>query len=810
MKKYIILFILLCSTTGFGQNLVLNPGFENTSSCPLPYMSELTGPGLFPPWTNSISGGTSNFDHPCRDGGVSVYYADNPPHSGLGYATLISLRPTSCTWQAPLREYHQGKLCAELEAGKEYRLSFWVSRYEFAAYTSDGIGMCVSAAPLSPYSGWGEGVLLTPAQTATTLFNPTWNMIGHEWEEISGTIVANGGEKFVTLGYFNPVSEPNYQFDPSKQDQCNVTFSIDDISVTEVTPLGFCAHSLWIENKTYAADELETAGMTIHAGYNVGYPTPNGNVTVTTGNNVEYLAGQNINLNPGFIAIAGGGGDFYAHIVPENCNYPLPAVADAGEDITVQCHTIPYPMIGNPASGCGEDTYQWVADPPEALSWLLNPTSCTTPVIIPDAAYMAGIGSAQFMLMVNEGMCDENVDAVTVYLDYPPIHANAGADGMLNTAPICNNEVYLGEAATPGYSYSWSPTAGLNFPNYPNPEATYDPSLSYPVTYTVTTTLISAEGCARATDDVIVSYKQSMPCILDLSTGYLNGALTGTGADDFWKYIADHTGPIAPVPMHASSLLSSPSWVANGGSSRWIRPPGSSNYFPPDDVNGRYRFERRFVINSDPDDITDVELQVIGLAMDNSGYFFINGHQVFNPTTGGLLWIHPSDVNAASNFNTLHSFASIPIDMSDLNTGVNKLMIDMNNQMNGVNTELGVQMHAILRFNSCRPCSQAISNPSSGGGSGGGSGDPKSLLQEDENEWFWIYPNPNNGTFTVEVLFPEMETALMLLNAVGEVVWEGTLNSDKTEISIHDLPTGVYFAKISQSGIVRMQKIVIE
>ena len=59
-----------------------------------------------------------------------------------------------------------------------------------------------------------------------------------------------------------------------------------------------------------------------------------------------------------------------------------------------------------------------------------------------------------------------------------------------------------------------------------------------------------------------------------------------------------------------------------------------------------------------------------------------------------------------------------------------------------------------------------------------------------EIEWLDIYPNPTAGKFFIESKFFSDE--IKILNLAGEVLCSKTLNTEKTEIDISNLPAGVY------------------
>jgi Concanavalin A-like lectin/glucanases superfamily/FG-GAP repeat/Secretion system C-terminal sorting domain len=68
-----------------------------------------------------------------------------------------------------------------------------------------------------------------------------------------------------------------------------------------------------------------------------------------------------------------------------------------------------------------------------------------------------------------------------------------------------------------------------------------------------------------------------------------------------------------------------------------------------------------------------------------------------------------------------------------------------------------------------------------------------------------VYPNPNNGTFTVSVGKDKLDSPARLLNAVGKEVWRGVQTDVKT-----NLPAGIYFLHTTVAGKTKITKVVIE
>ena len=71
------------------------------------------------------------------------------------------------------------------------------------------------------------------------------------------------------------------------------------------------------------------------------------------------------------------------------------------------------------------------------------------------------------------------------------------------------------------------------------------------------------------------------------------------------------------------------------------------------------------------------------------------------------------------------------------------------------------------------------------------------IVKNDLGDEVMIYPNPNKGNFIIDLGSVYEETEVIVINAVGKVVYKGLfLQSRKPEISIKELPAGVYFVRV--------------
>jgi hypothetical protein len=76
---------------------------------------------------------------------------------------------------------------------------------------------------------------------------------------------------------------------------------------------------------------------------------------------------------------------------------------------------------------------------------------------------------------------------------------------------------------------------------------------------------------------------------------------------------------------------------------------------------------------------------------------------------------------------------------------------------------------------------------------------------------FGVFPNPNNGSFTI--LFPEAteNAQAELYNLMGERVDAFTLSGDKFEYSpAEKLSSGMYMIRITNNGVVSTKKIIVQ
>lgn len=78
---------------------------------------------------------------------------------------------------------------------------------------------------------------------------------------------------------------------------------------------------------------------------------------------------------------------------------------------------------------------------------------------------------------------------------------------------------------------------------------------------------------------------------------------------------------------------------------------------------------------------------------------------------------------------------------------------------------------------------------------------------ENEEESFFIYPNPTNGTLYLN-LTSGSSGELSILDIKGSVLHKGRINAGQNEIDVHHFSQGIYFMQVQVNGNVHYQKLI--
>ena len=221
------------------DNLVYNGSFEEHTVCP----EHIDARGIMrgvDAWWQPTSG-SSDYFNPCggKECGVPRNKMGNQTaHSGEAYCGIY------CS-QESYREYLQTELKTPLQAGRRYRITFFVSLADKAPHAISTMGALFTADRLEdPTSdilknreiiqdggnSYSIATFLKPQ-----VVNPLERVLSDtkDWTEVNGTFTAVGGEHYLTIGNF---ADFNHSSVIDMQNNVAVLqgayYFIDDVSVT--------------------------------------------------------------------------------------------------------------------------------------------------------------------------------------------------------------------------------------------------------------------------------------------------------------------------------------------------------------------------------------------------------------------------------------------------------------------------------------------------------------------------------------------------------------------------------------------------
>jgi OOP family OmpA-OmpF porin len=231
MKKTIItyLFFVLTLKLVAQQNLVLNPSFENMITCPDAGFTDI---GSSANWYNP-TGATPDYYNSCA---TDIVYGFSVPKNGLGYQSAVSgfaYAGIVTMVQNDSREYIQTALTDTLVAGKSYTVKFYVSIADSCKYSANNIGAYFSVNPVLAINNLF--LPFTPQISNNALVNPLDDR--NSWVEVTGSFIAQGGEKYLTIGNFNDDlnTDTTLYIDGSTWIIGSYHY-VDDVSVMETFP----------------------------------------------------------------------------------------------------------------------------------------------------------------------------------------------------------------------------------------------------------------------------------------------------------------------------------------------------------------------------------------------------------------------------------------------------------------------------------------------------------------------------------------------------------------------------------------------
>ncbi|MFS4493755.1 OmpA family protein [Maribacter sp. 2308TA10-17] len=235
-----VLLLLGCQVT-IGQNLVMNPSFEDFVQCPQEY-GTFQEDVLF--WTKPTFGSTDYFNSCSSTMTVDRNFTGfQAAFHGKAYAGIYAYGPKD------YREYIQGELKQRLEKGRNYIVSAMVSLSEKSEYAIDELGFLFTGQEVDLHTKRNiphslmvrEGISHYSGVIKRSFFSDK-----KYWIEIEGEYTADGTERYITFGNFkgNRMTRTNstgpnlkkaayYYIDMISVEEANKPFNFDEIYVFE-------------------------------------------------------------------------------------------------------------------------------------------------------------------------------------------------------------------------------------------------------------------------------------------------------------------------------------------------------------------------------------------------------------------------------------------------------------------------------------------------------------------------------------------------------------------------------------------------
>ncbi len=261
-RCYLLLFCLFTLPCSAQLNYVLNPSFEDTLGC-TDNQQEIYKTRH---WTgvkdtlwnyDSLVLHGDNFWIPdleltCRDsmgvGGCpnNTFFYQHPRTGNAMVEMGVYLNYWKCYDPANpnyyVAQFAQGRLRQHLTAGTRYCINFYTNMEETSGYAVNHIGAYVDDGSIDTITGIPRPLTAYTAQAFTTVVVSD----SINWVKIEGSFVANGSEKFITIGVFVDTAritkmEINAGF-------CIGQYLFDDISVIESNATAYAGRDTTIRH----------------------------------------------------------------------------------------------------------------------------------------------------------------------------------------------------------------------------------------------------------------------------------------------------------------------------------------------------------------------------------------------------------------------------------------------------------------------------------------------------------------------------------------------------------------------------------
>ncbi len=251
----------------FGQNLVLNPSFEQYDTCP----DGMTRINYAIPWKQPlINISTSDYFNTCSNN-IALLQCLNEikPRTGSGYAGISPYGDSG--WQ----EYIEIKTNEPLQFNKQYCISFFAHLFNQTTYAIDRLGALITDTMVTTDNVHNPILISPQVESAEWFFYKDTN----NWERIEGSFIAHGGENWLTIGNFHK-SIDTHTIIAGIYSNFYAYYLIDDVAVYECDAPVYTANAGG--NKTICKGESVQIGMPRYDEYLYEWHRMDGTLVDTT------------------------------------------------------------------------------------------------------------------------------------------------------------------------------------------------------------------------------------------------------------------------------------------------------------------------------------------------------------------------------------------------------------------------------------------------------------------------------------------------------------------------------------------------
>ena len=216
------------------ENFVENGSFEQTAG----KVKKLGSIEMASGWA-SPTGVRADLFSPTGPAEISVpenSFGKEQAKEGANYAGIVAFS----YGDKISRSYIMAKLSTPLKKGLKYCVTFNVSLSEASKYACNQVGAVLSAKPFGTDS---KASIIEKASVVLHAENKVLNAT-YNWEQICAVFVAQGGEKFITIGNFSSneetVNEKNKKTEMKVTPVIGAYYFVDDVAVSLITEEQTC------------------------------------------------------------------------------------------------------------------------------------------------------------------------------------------------------------------------------------------------------------------------------------------------------------------------------------------------------------------------------------------------------------------------------------------------------------------------------------------------------------------------------------------------------------------------------------------